>query len=197
MADPSFGGALHGAQHPDMTAAAAEISRKRRSHLFFCRFGSFRQQRDRAHDHSICAVAALGGLFGNECRLNRMQVFRRAETFQCRDVSIADGRHGNLARANGLAIENNRAGAALSETAAKFWAVEAETIAQGIQQRHIGIISVDIMRSPIDAQVHGCHRRLHDLCKFYSSATQGCNRRLTGGAGYAMLVAALRFGRIG
>jgi len=110
---------------------------------------AFLDESDCTHDLARRAEPTLEPVMSDERGLDRMQLFGRAESFQRRHIAIAHGRNRHLARTHGLAIEHHRARAALPEAATKFWTMQAEVIAQRVQEQTIGfyfelvILSVD------------------------------------------------------
>ena len=111
-----------------MRAAAAEIARQRFPDLAVGRFGSVVQQRFGRHDHAVDAVAALGRLFIDEGLLNFVHLFGRAQAFEGGDRFILHGAHRGDTGADGVAVHDDRTGAALSEAAAELGAVEPEVV---------------------------------------------------------------------
>ena len=75
-----------------------------------------------------------------------MRLLGRAEAGERDDLAVADGRHRRDAGADRLAVEMHRAGAALREPAAEMRIVEADVVAQRIEQRHVRI-GVDGVRT--------------------------------------------------
>ena len=68
-----------------------------------------------------------------------MRLLRRAEAGEGHDLGVADRRHRRHAGADRLAVEMHRAGAALRQAAAEMRIVEADVVAQRIEQRHVRI----------------------------------------------------------
>ena len=98
--------------------------------------GAAFQQRRSLHDHAIDAITALHGLFVNQSALQRVRSLRSSEPFQ-RDnlIPVADSRQRQQARPRWLAVDVNRAGAALPKPAAELRSFKAEIIAQKLQGR--------------------------------------------------------------
>ena len=141
-----------------MRAAAAEIARQRFSDLAVRRFGIFIQQGFARHDHAVDAVAALRRLFIDEGLLNLVHFLGRAQAFQRGDRFILHSAHRGDTGADGVALHDDRTGAALSEPAAKLGAVQPEIVTQGVEQRHIGL-GVHRLIFAIHAERYFCHRR--------------------------------------
>src|SRR5580700_8069351 len=91
------------------------------------------------HDHAVRAIAALGGLFGDEGRLDLVRIFGRAEAFLRRHRAAADLRHRHLAGSDRLALDHHRACAALPEAAAEFRSLQPERVAQNVKKRFVRI----------------------------------------------------------
>jgi hypothetical protein len=72
------------------------------------------QERGRAHNHSIRAVTALRDLLVDECALQRMRPFRRAEALESDDRLSLRIRDRCLARPGRGAVDHDGAGAALA-----------------------------------------------------------------------------------
>ena len=95
------------------------------------------QERGRGHDPAVDAVAALRHLFLDVSGLQRMRLVRRAEAGERDDLAVADRRDRRDAGADRLAVEMHGAGAALGEPAAEMRIVQAEIVAQRVEQRHV------------------------------------------------------------
>ena len=74
----------------------------------------------------------MHGLLRDKRRLDRMWVGDRAETFDGGDLMPIHIRHGRVARANWLAIHQDRAGPALPEPTTELGSVQLEVILQHI-----------------------------------------------------------------
>src|SRR5690349_13658347 len=84
------------------------------------------QERGGGHEPAVDAVAALRDLFLDVSGLQRMRLLRRAQSGERRDFAIADRRYGRNARADGLAVEVHRAGAALRQPTAEMRIIQTE-----------------------------------------------------------------------
>jgi hypothetical protein len=101
-------------------------------------------------------VAALRSLFFDKGPLHGMQLFRRAKAFQRYDLRIwLERRKGDGARAHGLSIDVNSAGAALAKPAAETRATQPEIVSQGIEKGHLRVVDRDRDRLSVD--VEGLH----------------------------------------
>ncbi len=121
-----------------MGAAPAKIAGQSLLDLRIGGFGSFIEQCLGRHDHAVDAVAALRGLLIDEGLLNLVQFLGRAQTFQRGDRLILDCADRRDTGANGVAVHNHRASAALRHAAAELRAVEFQVVAQDIEQGNIG-----------------------------------------------------------
>ena len=72
-----------------------------------------------------------------------MRLLRRAEAFGGDDARPAASFSAHRARAHRRAVDQHGARAALAEAAAELGAVQAEVVAQRVEQRHVGIPGVD------------------------------------------------------
>src|SRR5437016_5047831 len=78
------------------------------------------------HDPAVEAIAALRHLLGDEGRLQRVRLLRRAEPGQGRDPGPGRGRDRHRAGPGRRAVEVDGAGAALREPAAEMRVAEPE-----------------------------------------------------------------------
>ena len=107
-----------------MSAAAAEIAGECLAHLNFRRTRRLGEQRGRAHDHAVGAIAALRRLLGDEGCLHGRKLLGRAQSFERGDFSALHRTDGELSRAHRLTVDDHRAGAALAEPATEFRTVQ-------------------------------------------------------------------------
>src|SRR5262245_8457300 len=120
------------------------------------------EQRRRGHDPAVDAVAALRHLLLDIGLLQRMRLLGRAEAGERDDLGSADCRNRRDAGADRLPVEMHGAGAALRKAAAEMRIVEAEVVAQRIEQRHIGI-GVDRVDLAVDVEVYASHGGMSPL----------------------------------
>ncbi len=131
-----------------LRAAAAEMACKRRADLGFARVGVRREKSRRSHDDAIDAIAALHHRIAGENLLQGMRAPERAEPFERDDPPFRrQGIKRNHAGPHGLAVDMNRTGAALAETAAVARRVEIKLVAQRKQERHARVFDFD--RDPL------------------------------------------------
>src|SRR5436853_2213992 len=99
------------------------------------------EERLRAHHHAGNAVAALRGLRLDEGLLHRSRLLSRAKAFYRADLAPLHDRDRRDARKDRLAIGEDRAGAALPQTAAKLGGVQPEFVAQHVEKwrRVVGV----------------------------------------------------------
>src|SRR5262245_37232441 len=122
MSDPpGFAGrAQHGRDDAVVGAEAAEISGKSHADILHGRYRISIDQRLRRHDHAVDAIAALGRLLGDEGALQRIRLVDCSQAFNRGDLRVAERPDFGDAGADGLALHQHRAGAALREPAAEF-----------------------------------------------------------------------------
>src|SRR6266576_753201 len=115
--------ALDRAHNTSMGAAAAQIVGERVFDVALARLPVLGQERRRLHDHAVNAVSALRSLLVDEGFLHRMRPLGRAEAFQRYHLRLGIQRgQRRHTRTNGLAIDVDRASAALTEPTTKSWA---------------------------------------------------------------------------
>jgi hypothetical protein len=83
-------GADHRAEDSSVSSAAAEIAGESLSYLFQSRMRRLAENGARGHDHTVCTIAALSGLLGDESRLDGTRFFRCSQTFERRNASALD-----------------------------------------------------------------------------------------------------------
>ena len=107
-----------------------------------------RQQCGRGHDLSGLTVAALGNLFGNPGRLQRVIRCRR-QTLDGRHLLCADTRYGVTAGSDGRAIQMHGARSALLQAASEFCSGQADGVTNDPEQRrvrchiHVVLLAID------------------------------------------------------
>src|SRR5579871_266536 len=134
--------AEHRAHDAVMRSTTAQIAVELFTHLRFGRLRRSRQQPRGGHDHAARAVAALRHALGDEGSLQHRGLFGRAEALDGRHRFACGIGNGGEAGADRLAVNQDRAGAALTETAAESGAREPE-VTQYIQQRFVGIVRLN------------------------------------------------------
>src|SRR3954468_14400022 len=144
----SLGGFLHGAANAVVGGAAAEIAAHRYVDVRIGRFAISGQEADRRHDLPGLAIAALRHVELDPGVLNRLCDF--AADALDRRYGLAGGiRDWRLARAHGLAVEMDRAGAARGDAAPVFRAREVEEIPECPEERHVRV-GIDGVRGAVD-----------------------------------------------
>src|ERR1700761_1952273 len=164
--------AHHGTNDAGMSATSTEIGGETVTDVLFGRAWRCRKQRCRLHDHAVGTVGALPGLLGDEGGLHRMRLSLLAQSFEGYDRMPRGARDGKLAGAYRVTVHQNRAGAALAEPAAEFWPTQVEVVAQGIKQRHVGIVGIDAVRLAVDLKRecrHACYSQYFLLRSFVIS----------------------------
>src|SRR5829696_9565289 len=148
----SLGGFLHGAANAVVGGAAAEIAAHRRVDVRIGRFAILGQEADRRHDLPGLAIAALRHVKLDPGVLNRLRDF--AADALNRRYGLAGGiRDRRLARAHGLAVEMDRAGAARRDAAPVLRAREVEEIPESPEERYVRL-GIDGVRRAVDRHIH-------------------------------------------
>src|SRR6185437_6592640 len=147
-------GPRDGAKDARMRAATAEIAGERLPHLAVAGLRIALQQGRRRHDHAVDAIAALRRLLVDEGLLDGMRLVDGAETLDGGDLLARRQGDREGAGAHRLAVDDHRAGAALSETAAEFCAVQLEVVAQHIEEGGI-FLRVHPVPGAVDGELDG------------------------------------------
>ena len=111
------------------------------------------QEGHRGHDQAGRTVAALDCLLIDESPLHRMQPIQRAQPLQGDDGRADDFTYGDAAGGQRLPVDQDLAGAALFESAGQLGGLQAQVIAQDVDQRR-GRVNAQRMVLPIDAQAY-------------------------------------------
>ena len=90
-----------------------------------------------SHDHATDTVTTLCGLFLDEGPLQRVGFLNGSETFYGGDLGGPHGTDLGHAGAHRKTPDQDRAGAALSQSTAKLGAVEPAIVAQDVKERRI------------------------------------------------------------
>src|SRR5204863_6864975 len=109
------------------------------------------------------AVSALRRLFIDERLLHRTRIVDRAEAFDGRNLAPGERSDRGDARERGLAVDHDRACAALTQSATEFRTVQREMIAKHIQKRRRRI---GIDRASLSVNVELDHRLSPHACGF-------------------------------
>ena len=112
------------------------------------RIGIARDERRRRHDLPGLAIAALRHVLGDPRLLHRMLAVGR-QPLDGRDASAVDTRDRHRAGPHRLAVDVDRAGAALRDAAAVLRSGEAHDIAQGPEERCIGF-DIELVLRAVD-----------------------------------------------
>src|SRR6266404_4839924 len=148
--------ALDGAQDGHVRSAAALEPGQGVAQLRVARFRVLLEISRGRHDPAVDAVAALRHLLLYVRRLQRVRLFRRAEALEGGDGLATRGGDRQHARAHRLAVKLHGASSALREPAAEVGIVEAEIVAQGVQQGHLGL-GVDGNALAVDGESEARH----------------------------------------
>src|SRR5260370_14986997 len=131
--------ALDGGDDALMRSAAAEVVLERLADVALGGAGwPAREEGGGLHHHAVDAVAALSRLLLDEGLLDGMGLLRGPQAFEGHHLALdlRDGRHTGSER---LAVDQDRAGSALREPAAELGTVQAEVVAQDVEQRGVGL----------------------------------------------------------
>src|SRR5262245_61590729 len=139
-----------------MGAAAALEAGERLPDLRVGRLLGLIEERGRRHDAAVDAVAALRHLLLHVGLLDRMRLLGRAEAGKGDDLAATHRRHRRHAGAHRLAVDVHGASAALRQAAAEMRVVERELVAQGVEQRHVGI-GIDRLDLAVHVEGHSGH----------------------------------------
>src|SRR5689334_14801310 len=142
-----------------MGAASAQIVAERLGDLGLARARRAFEQRLCGHDHTVEAVTALRGLFGDEGILHRVGMLARAEALESDDVAADAALDRYHAGACGHIIDQHRTGPAFAQAATVFRSIQSEIVAQHVEQRGIGS-GADLVTPAVDGQ---SYRRLRHL----------------------------------
>ena len=112
------------------------------------------QERVGVHDHAGRAVAALEAAVVDERLLERMQLAVAGEALDRRDVLALDVLQRGLARSDGLAVDDHRAGAADPGAAAVLRSGELEVGAQHPEERAV-LVGVEGHRPSVQPESDG------------------------------------------
>src|SRR5262245_45210603 len=142
---------LDGAYDAHMRAATALETLKRGPNLSFGRLLLVSQKGGGRHDPAVDAVSALRHLLLDIGCLKGMRLVGSAEPSEGGDSAAAHRRDRCNARADRLSVEMDGAGAALRQAAAEVGVVQANVVAERVQQRHVRI-DIDIVVLAVDVQ---------------------------------------------
>src|ERR1039457_5964119 len=129
-----LGRLLDGRDDAEVSAAAADVAVHVAHDVFAAGVRGFLQQRHAGDDHAGSAIAALHGALLEEGVLQRV-----VDAFDGRDLFAGGGAHGEFTRADGLAIEQHGAGAALAFAASVLGAGKVEVVAEDGEQGDVGV----------------------------------------------------------
>src|SRR5215813_11537486 len=118
------------AKYPHVSATTAEIRLHMRTDFRVGRRRIVIEQGLRAHDHAGDAIPALGRLLSDKGLLQDSGFLFGAQPLHRDDTSTLQGADWGDARVNGHAVEHDRAGTALTQSAAEFRAIHRERTAQ-------------------------------------------------------------------
>src|SRR4051812_2615271 len=123
-----------------VAGAAADVAREPEADLGFARRRVFVQQRLRHHQNPRRAEPALGAAKPDEAVLQRMKrAIGRLQAFDRIDARALGLDAEHEARIHRLAVEDDGAGAAVSDVASLLRSAQARFVAQHVQQAAIGL----------------------------------------------------------
>jgi len=125
---------LDGADDPGVGAAAAQISAHALADILVIRSARFAQERDRGHQLTGGAVAALKRIVFDEGLLHRMQLLASCESFDCRHTLAADACRERQTRKHTPAVDVDRTCPALAVIAAFLRACQVKVFSERIQE---------------------------------------------------------------
>lgn len=141
---------LYGLADTGIAAAAADIALHGRIDVLIAGVGDLVKKGRRGEDLAALTVAALRDLFGEPSFLHRVGIVRR-EPFDGGDGLVDNGRCGDRAGTDGVAVEKDRAGATLGNSAAEFCTGEADDIPDDPKEGHF-FVRLDSDRLPVDVE---------------------------------------------
>src|SRR5687768_13453879 len=134
-----FGSGLNGANDLVIACAAAKIASKAKTDFLCGRIRVLVEQRLGCNQKARSADAALKGGMGNEIFLQGMELVALGHAFDCSNLGALDFSAEHEAGADEAAVDSDAAGAAVTGAAAFLGAGHAQTVAQHVEQRLIGI----------------------------------------------------------
>ncbi len=148
-----LGGVEHRLDDVVVAGATAQVALQPVADLLLGGVGVLGQQAGGGHDHPRGAVAALEAMVVPEGLLDRMELAVRGHALDRGDLR-AVGLHGqDRARLHGLAVQVDRAGAAVGRVAAHVGAGQTKLVAQGVDQQHTGL-DLQLVLDSIDVETH-------------------------------------------
>jgi hypothetical protein len=117
------------------------------------------EDRLRGEDYSTEAKAALGGALVNECLLERVRLLCCAETFERRNLVLADRTHRHHTRTHDVVAHNYCACSALSHPTSELRTPQSKLITQDKQQWRCRIY-VQSVKMPIYFDLNHGHAEL-------------------------------------
>src|SRR5690606_37388963 len=122
-----------------VASAAAEVALQPVANLLFGRIRVALEQVGRGHDHAGRAVAALQAVLLPEAFLDRVQLAVLGHALDRRDLSTISLDRQDGARLDRLAVQMDRAGAALAGVAANVRAGKPKVLAQEMNEQRPGL----------------------------------------------------------
>jgi len=136
-----------------MRAASTQVLVERRNELVARRLLVIGNERRSSHQDPGKTIAALPGLKIHDRLLQRMHVAGRAKALNCCDRLPFHGPRRRLAGLHRAAVNQDRASAALSDTASEAHAFESKIVAQNVEQGRLVVIDGHFVFDAIDVQM--------------------------------------------
>lgn len=151
---------MHRRTDTRISATAAKVAVHRSVYIGVTGLRIFCQKRGCRHHLPRLAIAALGHLQTDPCRLHGGKGLGRAKTFDGGHLCASKTAQCRLAGTARRAIDQHRAGAAKPCTATEFRPLQPDHIPQGPQKRHIGFVG-KLVAYAVDIDLHAPAPLLH------------------------------------
>src|SRR6185312_12651865 len=155
-------GGEHGLAHAGVGAATAEVAGQSVVDVLERGVGIVIEERARGHDEARSAEAALLGVVLYEGGLDRAERAGPAEALDRLNGCVLSGDRQDAAGVDGVAVEQNRAGAAGAAIADALGARQLELVAQGVEQSRARL-QQEVHRLAVDPQPHRHRPRTPNL----------------------------------
>ena len=148
-------GSLDGAANPQVGPTAAEVARHGGVDLGIRGSGVLLEQGRGRHDLARLAVAALGDVFVDPRLLNGVEFFGAfGQALDGADLAVSHTADADATGADGLAVEEDRAGSTLPDPAAVFGAHELKPIPEHPQEGRGGVEVGEFLGFSVYLQFH-------------------------------------------
>jgi hypothetical protein len=147
------GRSVHRPDDPHIAPAAAEVGIESRGDLGIARVGGGLEESRRPQSHPRSAVPALRSALLHQGRLDRVQAVAVGEPLDRRDRPTGDLLERHLARSDGLAADEHRAGAACAFAATELRAGEPQ-LPPEVPEKAVATGLVDLVAEAVHRQSH-------------------------------------------